>query len=138
MPVAFRSSAKGWKMTPQFKKAAHKNVQTERALVSARWRSSTDALMLRDRDRQRRFALNSVAPSCLLLIIRHTAEHAARFGLLTFFGFSDLRVESKLRCSLASVFKRRTTLNALIASASVFEHFGCFAADWSWVCQRYQ
>src|SRR5215469_17709814 len=119
-------------MTPQFKKTAHKSVQTERALVSASRRSSSDALMLRDRDRQRRFALNNVTPSCFVLIVRHIAEHAARFGC----SLSLVSVICGWRASCIVLLhrrsaKRRTTLNALIASAGVFERLGCFTADWS-------
>lgn len=43
------------RMTSKFKQAAHKNIQTDRALVNARRPSSKHVLASRDRDRQPRF-----------------------------------------------------------------------------------
>ena len=55
-------------MTPHFKPAAYKNVQSERDLVSARSRLSGRVLTLRDRDRKRRFVKGAPALASAIVI----------------------------------------------------------------------
>jgi hypothetical protein len=55
-------------MTPQFKPAAYKNVQSERDLVSACPRLSGRVLTLRDRDRKRRFVKGAPALAATIVI----------------------------------------------------------------------
>jgi Lipid A 3-O-deacylase (PagL) len=55
-------------MTPQFKPAAYKNVQSERDLVSACPRLSGRVLTLRERDRKRRFVKGAPALAAAIVI----------------------------------------------------------------------
>jgi Lipid A 3-O-deacylase (PagL) len=66
MPVAFRPVS-GRNMTPRIK-PAHENLQTERDLVSPCLWSFNHMLILRDRDRQRRFMKRVLALAATIVI----------------------------------------------------------------------